>query len=194
MVFIATLILSVAIVVHSSVQSWTDNISGSLTVQIPTYTDKGESREEKLANDIEMALTLLRSSDGITGASLLTDEQVSTLMEPWIGQSNAIIDLPLPKIIDVSVDTKNFPNIAQLKADLFEQVPEAILDSHRAALDELVLFFENTVNLIAFILILILITTAISVIYVTKSSLSVFPFVVCAFSVIITKLLLNQML
>lgn len=173
MVFIATLILSVAIVVHSSVQSWTDNISGSLTVQIPTYTDKGERREEKLANDIEMALTLLRSSDGITGASLLTDEQVSTLMEPWIGQSNAIIDLPLPKIIDVSVDTKNFPNIAQLKADLFEQVPEAILDSHRAALDELVLFFENTVNLIAFILILILITTAISVIYVTKSSLSV---------------------
>ena len=173
MVFIATLILSVAIVVYSSVQSWTDNISGSLTVQIPTYTEKGESREEKIATDIEMALTLLRSSDGITGASLLSDDQVSTLMEPWIGQSNSMMELPLPKIIDVNIDSKNFPNIAQLKADLYEQVPEAILDSHRAALDELVLFFENMVNLIAFILILILITTAISVIYVTKSSLSV---------------------
>lgn len=173
MVFIATLILSVAIVVYSSVQSWTDNISGSLTVQIPTYTEKGESREEKIATDIEMALTLLRSSDGITGASLLTDEQVSALMEPWIGQSDSMMELPLPKIIDVNVDSKNFPNITQLKADLYEQVPEAILDSHRAALDELVLFFENMVNLIAFILILILITTAISVIYVTKSSLSV---------------------
>ncbi|MBQ8251128.1 MAG: hypothetical protein IJY92_04360 [Alphaproteobacteria bacterium] len=173
MVFIATLILSVAIVVYSSVQSWTDNISGSLTVQIPTYTEKGESREEKIATDIEMALTLLRSSDGITGASLLTDEQVSALMEPWIGQSDSMMELPLPKIIDVNVDSKNFPNITQLKADLYEQVPEAVLDSHRAALDELVLFFENMVNLIAFILILILITTAISVIYVTKSSLSV---------------------
>lgn len=173
MVFIATLILSVAIVVYSSVQSWTDNISGSLTVQIPTYTEKGESREEKIATDIEMALTLLRSSAGITGASLLTDEQVSALMEPWLGQSDSMMELPLPKIIDVNVDSKNFPNIAQLKADLYEQVPEAILDSHRAALDELVLFFENMVNLIAFILVLILITTAISVIYVTKSSLSV---------------------
>lgn len=173
MVFIATLILSVAIVVYSSVQSWTDNISGSLTVQIPTYTEKGISREEKISTDIEMTLTLLRSSDGITGASLLTDEQVSELMEPWIGHSESITELPLPKIIDVNVDSKNFPNIAQLKADLYEQVPEAILDSHRAALDELVLFFENMVNLIAFILILILITTAISVIYVTKSSLSV---------------------
>ena len=120
-----------------------------------------------------MALTLLRSSDGITGASLLTDEQVSALMEPWLGQSDSMMELPLPKIIDVNVDSKNFPNIAQLKADLYEQVPEAILDSHRAALDELVLFFENMVNLIAFILVLILITTAISVIYVTKSSLSV---------------------
>ena len=173
MVFIATLILSVAIVVYSSVQSWTDNISGSLTVQIPTYTEKGESREEKIATDIEMALTLLRSSEGITGASLLTDEQVSALMEPWLGQSDSMMELPLPKIIDVNVDAKNFPNIAQLKADLYEQVPEAVLDSHRAALDELVLFFENMVNLIAFILVLILITTAISVIYVTKSSLSV---------------------
>ena len=173
MLFLATLILSVAIVVYSSVQSWTDNISGSLTVQIPTYTEKGESREEKIATDIEMALTLLRSSDGITGASLLTDEQVSALMEPWLGQSDSMMELPLPKIIDVNVDSKNFPNIAQLKADLYEQVPEAILDSHRAALDELVLFFENMVNLIAFILVLILITTAISVIYVTKSSLSV---------------------
>lgn len=173
MVFIATLILAVALVVYSSVQSWTNTISGSLTVQIPTYTDKGESREEVLSADIEMALTLLRSSSGITGATLLTDEQVAELMEPWLGENENITELPLPKIIDVNVDSINPPNIAQLKADLAEQVPVAVLDSHRTALEELMSFFENTVNLIAFILILILITTAISVIFVTKSSLSV---------------------
>ena len=173
MVFIATLILAVAIVVYTSVHSWTNNISGSLTVQIPTYTDDGKSRESVLANDIEMALTLLRSSEGITGATLLTDEQISNLMEPWIGHSEKINDLPLPKIIDVNVDPNNFPNIAQLKSDLYEQVPEAILDSHRASLDELVLFFKNMVHLIALVLFLILLTTALSIIYITKSSMSV---------------------
>ena len=173
MVFIATLILSVAIVVYTSVESWTNTISGSLTVQIPTYTNDGKSREAELTNDIEMALTLLRSSEGITGATLLTDEQISNLMEPWLGYSEKINELPLPKIIDVNVDPNNFPNISELKSDLFEQVPEAILDSHRASLDELVLFFENMVHLIVFVLALILITTALSIIYITKSSMSV---------------------
>ena len=173
MVFIATLILAVAIVVYTSVNSWTNNISGSLTVQIPTYSNDGKSREAVLANDIEMALTLLRSSEGITGATLLTDEQISNLMEPWLGHSEKINDLPLPKIIDVNVDPKNFPNIPQLKSDLYEQVPEAILDSHRASLDELVLFFKNMVHLIALVLFLILLTTALSIIYITKSSMSV---------------------
>lgn len=173
MVFIATLILAVAIVIYSSVESWTSNISGTLTVQIPTYTDKGESREEQINKDIEMTLTLLRSSEGITGATLLSDEQISTLMEPWLGQRDTINELPLPKIIDVNADPKNFPDIRRLKADLFDQVPDAILDSHRAALSDLVVFFENMVHLIAFILLLILVTTALSVIYVTKSSMSV---------------------
>ena len=173
MVFIATLILAIAIVVYSSVQSWTSNISGTLTVQIPTHTEKGESREEQINKDIEMTLTLLRSSEGITGATLLSDEQMATLMEPWLGQSDTINELPLPKIIDVNADPNNFPNIRRLKADLFDQVPEAQLDSHRAALSDLVAFFENMVHLIAFILLLILITTALSVIYVTKSSMSV---------------------
>lgn len=173
MVFVATLITAVAIVVYSSIESWTDNISGSLTVQIPTYTEQGESREEKINTDIEMALTLLRSSEGITGATVLTDEQMTTLMEPWVGQSDIINELPLPKIIDVNIDPKNFPDIRQLKSDLYDQVPSAILDSHRAALADLVMFFDNMINLIAFILILILITTALSIIYVTKSSMSV---------------------
>ena len=173
MVFIATLISAIAIVVYSSIQSWTDNISGSLTVQIPTYTSQGESREDKINTDIEMALTLLRSSEGITGASVLTDEQVTALMEPWVGQSDIINELPLPKIIDVNIDPKNFPDIRQLKSDLYDQVPDAVLDSHRAALSDLVMFFDNMINLIIFVLILILVTTALSVIYVTKSSLSV---------------------
>ena len=64
MVFIATLILAVAIVVYTSVNSWTNNISGSLTVQIPTYSNDGKSREAVLANDIEMALTLHALSQG----------------------------------------------------------------------------------------------------------------------------------
>lgn len=173
MVFIATLMLAIGIVTYTSIQSWSKTISGSLTVQIPTYTQAGEPRNEDVEKDIERALTLLRSSDGITGASILSDTQMNELMTPWLGKSDSLTELPLPKIIDVSVDTQKLPDFSQLKKELNLQVPSASIDSHRIALAELLSFFDNTIHLMALVLILILITTTFSTVYITKSSLSV---------------------
>ena len=53
MVFITTLVLALALVVHSSLNLWYQDISGSMTVQIPTYDSKGKSREKYLQEDIE---------------------------------------------------------------------------------------------------------------------------------------------
>lgn len=173
MVFIATLMLAIAMITYSSIQSWNKNISGSLTVQIPTYDENGRSRSQALDNDIEMALTLLRSSEGVTGATVLTDEQMDSLMAPWLGENMNTSELPLPKLIDVTVDPNNFPDLNQIKADLAEQVPTAVLDSHRASLSELISLSDNVINLIGILLFLLILTTAFSIVYVTKSSLAV---------------------
>lgn len=173
MVFIATLMLSVAMITYSSIQAWNKNISGSLTIQIPTYDDTGRSRAEKLDNDIEMTLTLLRSNEGVIKATVLTNEQMDSLMAPWLGNHTATSELPLPKIIDVTVDANNFPDLNQIKADLADQVPTAVLDSHRAALSDLISLSDNVIHLIAILLFLLILTTSFSIMYVTKSSLSV---------------------
>lgn len=173
MVFIATLMLAIAMITYSSIQSWNKNISGSLTVQIPTYDENGINRSNKVDNDIEMTLTLLRSSEGVTGATVLTNDQMDSLMSPWLGENTDTSELPLPKIIDVTVDPNNFPDLNQIKADLAEQVPLAILDSHRASLAELISLSDNVINLIGILLFLLILTTAFSIVYVTKSSLAV---------------------
>lgn len=173
MVFIATLMCAFALITYSSVQAWHENISGSLTVQIPSYDKEGKSRKDVLQNDIETALTILRSTDGITGANVLDDSQMDLLMAPWMGDQVATSELPLPKIIDVSVDTHHLPDLAQIKADLAEQVPLAMLDSHRVALADLVDLAYNVIKLVGGVLLLLLVSMAFSIMFVTQSGLKV---------------------
>ncbi len=173
MVFIATLICAFALITYSSVQSWHKNISGSLTVQIPSYDKEGNSRADFLQSDIETTLTILRSSEGVLGANLLDDTQMDLLMAPWLGDHVSTGELPLPKIIDVSIDTLNQPDLAQIKADLAEQVPLAMLDSHRVALADLVTLAQNVIKLVGGVLILLLISMAFSIMFVTQSGLKV---------------------
>ncbi len=173
MVFITVLITAGAMVVHTSLTSWNKSLSGSMTLQIPTFDEKGKPRGDIVRTDIETALTILRSSDGILGASVLSDEQMRVLMTPWIGEEAAIEDLPLPKLIDVNVDTERRLDLDQIRADLKEQVPAAVLDSHRLWLENLITLGLGVIRLISFIVFLLLLTTSFTVIYSTRTSLMV---------------------
>ncbi len=173
MVFITTLVLALALVVHSSLNLWYQDISGSMTVQIPTYDSKGKSREKYLQEDIETTLTILRSTDGITGASVLSDEQMDSLMAPWLGESVVTKELPMPKLIDVTIDANNFPDLEQVKADLAEQVPLAVLDSHRMVLNDLVKLAHGLIQIVGIVLILLMVSMALSIVFATKSGLKV---------------------
>ena len=173
MVFIATLISAGGIVISNSLASWQRGVSSSLTVQIPTYDEQGMPRGDAVAQDLEQALSLLRTTPGIIGATILNDAEMAELMSPWLGTDAAISELPLPKLIDVTVDAARKPDLEQLKASLSTTVPSAILDSHRIWLDDLITLSNGVLDLIAFVLLMLLATVAITVIYTTKSSLSI---------------------
>ena len=120
MSFIAVLILATGITSYRAITNWKQVVSGALTVQIPTYTESGESRGQAINQDVETALTILRSSVGVVGATVISDAQMTELMAPWLGGDVAVSELPLPKLIDVTLDSVNNPNIAQIKTDLAE--------------------------------------------------------------------------
>ena len=173
MVFIATLILAGGIATYNSLKLWQKGVAESLTVQIPTYDKEGMPRNELVYRDIEQALMLLRTTPGVLGAVVMNDDQMQELMIPWLGPDAVTSELPLPKLIDVSVDTNRPPLLEQLKADLAAQVPEAILDSHRLWLGDLVKFANALLSLIVFVLALLLVTVAVAVIYTTNTSLAI---------------------
>ena len=154
-------------------QAPTESERFSYPVQIPTYDAQGSARGDLVFRDLEQALTVLRTTPGVTGATILNDAEMAELMSPWLGTDVVVNQLPLPKLIDVTIDTDNPPFLDQLKLDLAAVVPEAILDSHRIWLDDLIKLANGLLNLIGFVLLMLLATISLTVIYTTKSSLSI---------------------
>lgn len=173
MVFMATLVTTGGLTAYNSLQLWQKSVAASLTVQIPTYDDEGNARNELVYKDIETALMLLRTTPGVLGAIVLNEEQMQELMTPWLGTDAALSELPLPKLIDVTVDTTHPPLLEQLQADLAEQVPGAVLDSHRIWLADLVKLARVLLTLISVVLILLFATITIAIVYITNASLSI---------------------
>ncbi|MBR4927774.1 MAG: hypothetical protein IKY98_05555 [Alphaproteobacteria bacterium] len=173
MIFIASLTLAGGLTAYRGLSAWNADVSGAMTVQIPTTDDKGNSIGDLVNEQIEKALTVLRTSPGVMGARVLDDEQMFRLMTPWIGQNADIASLPLPKVIDVAVDPRNPPILDQLSQELAEQVPSAVLDTHRIWLDNLIAMANGFMKLTVFILGLLILTTAFTVIYSSRTSLGV---------------------
>ncbi|MBQ9739109.1 MAG: hypothetical protein IJV75_06355 [Alphaproteobacteria bacterium] len=178
MIFIATLTLAGGLSAYKALSYWNKSVSASITVQIPIVDDKGKPRGEEVQNDIEKALTILRTNPGILGAKVLEETQMRRLMTPWLGEHADIKALPLPHVIDVTVDTINPPNIEELNTELIQFVPLAVLDSHRVWLDTLITIAGGLMKLTIIILALLLITTAFTVSYSAKTSLSMHKHVI----------------
>lgn len=173
MVFIASLTIAGGLTAYRGLSDWNTDVSGAMTVQIPTTDAKGNPIGDLIDDQIEKTLTILRTSPGIMGARLLDNEQMNRLMTPWIGENADIAGLPLPKVIDVSIDPENPPIFNQLSQELVEQVPSAILDTHRIWLDNLIAMANGFMKLTVFILALLILTTAFTVIYSSRTGLGV---------------------
>ena len=173
MIFIASLTLAGGLTAYRALSYWNKNVSGSITVQIPVITAKGQSRSDTVDGDIEQALTVLRTSTGVLGAKVLEDEQIHRLMMPWIGDKADLDTLPIPKVIDVTIDPNNPPNADELTADLAATVPLAVLDTHRLWLDGMINMANGFMKVTVFILLLLVVTTAFTVTYSARTSLAV---------------------
>ena len=70
-----------------------------VTVTLPSVED-GRAGEQKMAQ----AIDLLRRTRGVTSAVAVPPEELKALVEPWLGTPDSDLDLPLPRLIDVTLD------------------------------------------------------------------------------------------
>ena len=101
---------------------WDASLASALTLQIPSDTSQPR---------IDMTLGALRQTKGVVAARLLQPGETAKLLEPWLGNTVATGDLPLPRLVDVQVDPRAEIDYTALRKQLESIAPNAQLDNNR---------------------------------------------------------------
>src|SRR3984957_1924656 len=107
-----------------TLSQWDASLASALTLQIPA--------DAVSQPRIEMALGALRQTKGVVSAKLLQPDETAKLLQPWLGNSVAIGDLPLPRLVDVRVDPRVAIDYTTLRQQLDSIIPNAQLDNNRS--------------------------------------------------------------
>lgn len=173
MTFVAALTLFASMSLSNIISHWNAVVSGSLTIQQPTYDLTGLDRKEDALKELEAVTDLLSQQPFVASFHILNDDEMEQLMSPWLGDLNQLNELPIPKLIDVELN-KDIPfSLDMFKDEINTLAPYAKVDSHRIWLSHLVDISGGIQKTIFVILALLILTTAFTVIYTTRSTLLV---------------------
>lgn len=165
MCYLACLAIGALMLIDRAVANWTQELSRELTVQVRPLS--GSDIEAELGK----AETLLKSTPGVVEVSVLPRDAGVKLLEPWLGSGGSLDDLPVPRLIALTVDPGSAPDLEALSADLKAQVKGASLDTHRRWQAELTRMAGVLETLGYAVLILICISAIAIVVFATRTVL-----------------------
>ncbi len=171
-VYLAALALAGLMVIGDAASQWDRGLSGTLTVQIPPITSEQPDREAATEARVKRALEVLRATPGIASARPLERRELALLMEPWLGSGDLVSELPLPSLIDVRLKEDGGVNVEGLSSVLSAAVPGATIDDHKKWLDRLILLAQSIKAIAAAIVLLVGAAAVATVIFITRTGLS----------------------
>lgn len=173
MVFLAGLALSGAFVVQNMVERWHADISGAMTIQVMPRTGEPEEALGQTNADVKRIVEIVKAERGVATAEVMSDDDLKALMEPWLGSGEIVSDLPLPRLIAITLKEGGRVDAAALQIQLRDIAPGVQVEDHRHWLSGLIILARGlswlawtTVGLVAFV-------TSIAVVQATKSVLIV---------------------
>ena len=125
MCFLACLTAGAVWMIKESADAWLKDIASEVTVQV----------EPSEKTDIEKAVgevvTYIEKQPGIRSAKPLSLAASSDLLEPWLGSSDALKSLPVPRLIAIEIDRVDPPDLTEIKTALSRDFKGVTLDDHR---------------------------------------------------------------
>lgn len=125
MCFLACLTSGAVYMIHQSAEAWMKDIASEVTVQVepPDGIDG-----EKLTGDVS---AFLEKERGISAVRVMSVEDSTQLLEPWLGSTDALKALPVPRLIAIVLDRETPPDLDAVRASLAQQFQGVSLDDHR---------------------------------------------------------------
>ncbi|NIA68422.1 hypothetical protein HBA54_07435 [Pelagibius litoralis] len=171
MVYLAALALAGAMVANKLASRWDSGLAGALTVQLPAAAPAAENAT---GNDpvLPAVVALLEQTQGVIAVDAMQTSEISALLEPWLGDAVLAGDLPLPRLIAVTVDAGQPPDLAALRRSVLAIAPGSLVDDHQRWLSHL-LDLAWAVEIMAIVIVaMVVCAAAIMVAFVTRMGLA----------------------
>jgi cell division transport system permease protein len=169
MAFLAALALSASMLANRQAESWREGLAGRLTVQVLQPDHPTSTRN--MDTETKAALEILRATPGILTITAMSDADAAKLVEPWLGKDAMVKDLPLPRLIDATIEPGAHIDFATLQARLQTVAPDSNVDDHTRWIARLQ-SLANTIIYAAYtVLALIALATAAAVSFATRAGL-----------------------
>ncbi len=166
MTFLASITTGAVILVGSAASEWQSDVAREVTIQVIPALGRD------MDATVQKAAALARGFPGIGNVQPYSKEQSNKLLEPWLGSGLSLDELPVPRLIVVRIAPGAAPDISQLRRNLAEQVPGAVLDDHRGWIERMRAMAGTAVVAGIFILILVVTATMLSVTFATRGAMA----------------------
>ncbi len=165
MTFLACLTIAGVDLVRSSAAEWQSAVQREATVQVLPRDGRD------IEKDVQDTLGVLSRFADRFEATPFTREESARLLEPWIGNGKAMLDLPIPRLILLRQKTGS-ADTADLDAALKAAVPVAVLDDHRVWFQRLRTMSRTVVSLGLSVVLLMAMTAALSAVFATRAAMA----------------------
>ena len=166
MTFLACLTLGAVTMVNDTAKGWQSDIAREVTIQVRPVD--GVNLEEAVVTARQIA----GSFSGVTDVTMIDQQAMSKLLEPWLGSGLSLEELPVPRLIKLTVNEANPPDFVAMRTKIAGSVPGASLDDHRAWVERLTSMAQATIIGGLLVFLLMMAATVLTVVFATRGAMS----------------------
>lgn len=122
MSFLAVVAFESGVAADRVAGKWAGELAQSATVRVSTDP-------EEMDTIAKAAMSALQIAPGVASARLLSESELQDLLAPWLGQQADVSALPLPALIDVTIEGTG-PDVEDVQRQLDLVAPGAVYDDH----------------------------------------------------------------
>ena len=167
MVALAALLLCFVVTINGWVIERNINYTNNITVNIPVLDSVHIPSDE----EINRVIDVLQKSPGVAMVAIVEPEKLQKMLVPWLGESMAKADLPLPIVLDVTLKNGTTVDIPKLQAALSQLITGIEVDAHEAWVAAFVSFSTAIRSVITMFAALIVFSIGLMIAFTSRASL-----------------------
>jgi cell division transport system permease protein len=162
MTFLAVMALATSFALSAMTARWSSGLEDKVTVEIPAADEKGQAfKPEDIKAEARRIAELLQQHPAVKDVHILSDQEISDLVRPWLGDNLKLTNIPVPGLIALRMKNADKDTYTVLAGRIAAIDSRARLDTHEEWLKD-VLRFTGALQFAAALLTLVIGVTAVA--------------------------------